>query len=142
LPASAEAYWQFRGHVENRKRTSIQLVVRHRGNRPKTLIAARTGPIRLRCERGSATARLEIESFIIDNRVDRRGRFAADGFHGALSITHGHPRVRIVKSSVRGRLADGRAAGFLRVKANRHGRKGKCDSGLRRWHARFVPRAG
>ena len=44
--------------------------------------------------------------------------------------------------SIRGRIRREDAYGFLRLKINRHGPAGKCDSGLRRWHAQFVPHAG
>jgi len=140
VPATAEAFWQYRGHVRDPKRTAIQLVVRHTGGRPKAVVHIATGRVPLRCSRGSQSRVFE---FPFTFRLARKQAFSVHfGVVGAtVSPGGGVHRRTSFKASMRGAIHRRRAAGFLRLRTNDRGPKGKCDSGLLRWHARFVPRS-
>jgi hypothetical protein len=146
LPATAEAFWQYRGHVEGPGRTTIQLVVRHRHGHVKGLLTGETGRLRLACEHGRSTGRLNFgdAGFGLPTPPGGRGgrgHFSESGSGGTIEFgPHGRNRDSF-SYSIRGRIERSRARGMLHLKVNRHGRKGKCDSGLLRWHARFVPRS-
>jgi hypothetical protein len=144
LPASAAAFWQYRGHVSGPGRTTIQLVVRHHHGHVKELLIGETGRLRLTCEHGRSTGRLNFGEGLglpAPPGGPGRGHFSESASGGTVAFgPHGRNRDSF-SYSIRGRIERRRARGMLRLKVNRHGPKGKCDSGLRRWHARFVPRS-
>jgi hypothetical protein len=139
LPTTAAACWQYRGHLHDAKRTTIQLAVVHPHAHPRRVVDISTGRIGLDCRSG-AVARHLLPGLAepVGFDVLRSGRFAFSIESGIVGIGGVHTSS---VTHIRGTVKRHSASGFLRLQWTNHGRRGKCDSGRLRWYAHFVPRA-